>query len=991
LQLYEEKRNSGQLKGAAKKTARKDLNRKIRDVKEKIAQLKAMNDENEDSNQQEGASSANRAPLNGDEWDNDPYHEGDKVLLSVLSELMAEDPPSNSSESRGTDRESRETAEEDEEDDDEEEDGEDGDDEDDDDYDDDYDDDKRYFEEDDDEDAAAARDAFFRNIAQKSLDEVNERLSTAEDSQHNGNKSSSQKARRQGASHDEMPGASVERPPESVPARAPESSGKVPFVPDDELKEEDDAKRLPEDIEKQEARAKKLYSRRAWVQAAEAYDYTASLCSRGAEPGQEALRVDAEYLAKLHGNCAAALLMAGRLKECDLRCKKALKHLKANDFGTGLQMCKLRNRQGRAHLRLGNRDSAKKYFDWVLAKVKSLTVPKGYKVKSGFFDKGKKAAAATSAEPSLTPQQLDSLNKCSAQATEGLDDLADIAGIRRLMLSFASKGDLRIREEGGEGAADADDDDDEHFEDHGDDDDLWEEVSECSDEEIDEEERSLANDMRWNLRRAERRAETLQEYMPLSMDSLNSRLLILASLELWHDFRRACRRFYLESKKNSKRMSEPSAEAEATTAQQARTGGFRSGFFNREPQRAADDDEEDLHLTCGEYLKRIVSVFTKAKHWKLAVLFVKAVRRDDDSWDGTLVSDRSTDAKTAHNVNPEDVAEELLLHLINECDGAEAAARSKNAGAKDGKEAQETGRWASNELQQIRRMRNRKRQADEQYRSKNVDIAFRMYTQSLRVDADVLTPRERATLYNNRAACRMAQQRYEEAIRDCTESRRACKSFKKPYLRRARGYVQQQRYRSAISDYENYLAHSSFLAMTESYKVRQELEAAKRLQRERVERERAERRRKRREEEQRQRRRQQEYQERFHRSHSYNYGQQQAAPSEQDHYKVLGVSKQATQAQIKKAYHKLALKYHPDKNKAAGAAETFKKVNDAYQVVGDKEQRQQYDLQREFGGMGGAFGGYGFGQGHGHGHGFHGARQHSWGGGRSDFSDFGFF
>eukprot|EP00968_Pinguiococcus_pyrenoidosus_P028428 scaffold7845_cov239-Pinguiococcus_pyrenoidosus.AAC.2 len=318
-------------------------------------------------------------------------------------------------------------------------------------------------------------------------------------------------------------------------------------------------------------------------------------------------------------------------------------------------------------------------------------------------------------------------------------------------------------------------------------------------------------------------------------------------------------------------------------------------------------------------------------------------------------------------------------------------------------------------------MRNRKRQADEQYRSKNVDIAFRMYTQSLRVDADVLTPRERATLYNNRAACRMAQQRYEEAIRDCTESRRACKSFKKPYLRRARGYVQQQRYRSAISDYENYLAHSSFLAMTESYKVRQELEAAKRLQRERVERERAERRRKRcdhapcceklrssdsfgfrgghvlpnrcrrREEEQRQRRRQQEYQERFHRSHSYNYGQQQAAPSEQDHYKVLGVSKQATQAQIKKAYHKLALKYHPDKNKAAGAAETFKKVNDAYQVVGDKEQRQQYDLQREFGGMGGAFGGYGFGQGHGHGHGFHGARQHSWGGGRSDFSDFGFF
>ena len=66
--------------------------------------------------------------------------------------------------------------------------------------------------------------------------------------------------------------------------------------------------------------------------------------------------------------------------------------------------------------------------------------------------------------------------------------------------------------------------------------------------------------------------------------------------------------------------------------------------------------------------------------------------------------------------------------------------------------------------------------------------------------------------------------------------------------------------------------------------------------------------------------------------------------SEQDYYHVLGVSKTATDVEIKKAYRKLAMKYHPDHSKGdKRAEEMFKKVSEAYAVLSDKEKRQQYD------------------------------------------------
>lgn len=56
-----------------------------------------------------------------------------------------------------------------------------------------------------------------------------------------------------------------------------------------------------------------------------------------------------------------------------------------------------------------------------------------------------------------------------------------------------------------------------------------------------------------------------------------------------------------------------------------------------------------------------------------------------------------------------------------------------------------------------------------------------------------------------------------------------------------------------------------------------------------------------------------------------------------DYYAILGVSRKATDDEIKKAYRKLALKYHPDKNKSPGAEEKFKEVAEAYEVLSDSK------------------------------------------------------
>ena len=84
-----------------------------------------------------------------------------------------------------------------------------------------------------------------------------------------------------------------------------------------------------------------------------------------------------------------------------------------------------------------------------------------------------------------------------------------------------------------------------------------------------------------------------------------------------------------------------------------------------------------------------------------------------------------------------------------------------------------------------------------------------------------------------------------------------------------------------------------------------------------------------------------------------------------DYYKTLGISRSASADDIKRAYKKLAVKYHPDVNKETGAEARFKEINEAYQVLSDPQKKSNYDQfgSADMGGMGQGFSGFNQSQG----------------------------
>ena len=70
-----------------------------------------------------------------------------------------------------------------------------------------------------------------------------------------------------------------------------------------------------------------------------------------------------------------------------------------------------------------------------------------------------------------------------------------------------------------------------------------------------------------------------------------------------------------------------------------------------------------------------------------------------------------------------------------------------------------------------------------------------------------------------------------------------------------------------------------------------------------------------------------------------------------NYYEILDVDKNSSYEDIRKQYHKLALKYHPDRNNNENENEKFKSISDAYDILGDKEKRKKYDMQQSMSGI----------------------------------------
>ncbi|KAG2236342.1 hypothetical protein INT48_001406 [Thamnidium elegans] len=204
-------------------------------------------------------------------------------------------------------------------------------------------------------------------------------------------------------------------------------------------------------------------------------------------------------------------------------------------------------------------------------------------------------------------------------------------------------------------------------------------------------------------------------------------------------------------------------------------------------------------------------------------------------------------------------------------------------------------------LKMARAIDNQKEAGNVAFKANQLDEAYEAYTAAMEIDPknDHINSR----LYSNRAAVLQKQKKFEEALLDCDRAIELDNEFYKVYSRRAGCYMETEQYEEAVRDYKK---------LTEvDPSNRAELELKKSLRK--------------------------------------------------DYYKVLGLSKTATETEIKKAYRKLALQYHPDKNDGDAKAEArFKEVGEAYTILSDPEKKARFDSGADLDGGMGMGGGGGF-------------------------------
>uniref|UniRef100_A0A8C1VPV1 DnaJ homolog subfamily C member 7 n=1 Tax=Cyprinus carpio TaxID=7962 RepID=A0A8C1VPV1_CYPCA len=193
-------------------------------------------------------------------------------------------------------------------------------------------------------------------------------------------------------------------------------------------------------------------------------------------------------------------------------------------------------------------------------------------------------------------------------------------------------------------------------------------------------------------------------------------------------------------------------------------------------------------------------------------------------------------------------------------------------------------------------LKAKKEDGNKAFKDGSFEQAYELYSEALTIDPNNI--KTNAKLYCNRATVGSKLNKLEQAIEDCTKAIKLDETYIKAYLRRAQCYMDTEQYEEAVRDYEK-------VYQTEKTKEHKNLLKNAQLELKKSKR--------------------------------------------KDYYKVLGVDKNATEDEIKKAYRKRALMHHPDRHSGASAEvqkeeeKKFKEVGEAFTVLSDPKKKSRYD------------------------------------------------
>ncbi|CAG8722029.1 12689_t:CDS:2, partial [Cetraspora pellucida] len=195
-------------------------------------------------------------------------------------------------------------------------------------------------------------------------------------------------------------------------------------------------------------------------------------------------------------------------------------------------------------------------------------------------------------------------------------------------------------------------------------------------------------------------------------------------------------------------------------------------------------------------------------------------------------------------------------------------------------------------LRRARSIESQKNAGNEAFKREDFNTAYNIYTAALEIDPE--NKNTNSKLYSNRSAVLVKLGKFTEAIKDMDKALELDPTFVKVLKRRADTYMKLEKYNEAVQDLKTALEIDST-----NQEIRRELHNAER---------------------------------------------ELKKASRKDYYKILGIPKDASENEIKKAYRKAALQHHPDKNCGDSEAEVkFKEIGEAYAILSDPVKKQRYD------------------------------------------------